>query len=99
MLPWVISVARAVHTTILTNLVWAFGYNLVALTLAVLGLLQPVFAAVVMATSSLLLVAKSLRISRLPGPPLAVPPDVNAEPYDARGALVSLIGGPAIQRG
>ena len=34
MLPWIIDVARAVRTTILTNLLWAFGYNLVALTLA-----------------------------------------------------------------
>jgi Cu2+-exporting ATPase len=100
MLPWVISVARAVHTTILTNLIWAFGYNLVALTLAVLGLLQPVFAAVIMASSSLLLVANSLRLSRLPGPSLASSPErpANAEPDDTRRALGALIGGPAIQR-
>ena len=43
-------------TTILTNLLWAFGYNLVALTLAALGLLQPVLAAAVMAGSSILVV-------------------------------------------
>ena len=68
MLPWVITVARAVRKTILTNLIWAFGYNLVALTLAALGLLQPVLAAAVMASSSLLLVVNSLRLSRLPDP-------------------------------
>ncbi len=68
MLPWVISVARMVRRTIITNLIWAFGYNLVALTLAVLGLLQPVLAAAVMASSSLLLVVNSLRLSRLPDP-------------------------------
>ena len=68
MLPWVVSVARMVRRTILTNLMWAFGYNLVALTLAVLGLLQPVLAAAVMASSSLLLVVNSLRLSRLPDP-------------------------------
>ena len=45
LLPWVVSVARLVRRTILTNLIWAFGYNLVALTLAALGLLQPVVAA------------------------------------------------------
>ena len=39
LLPWVIDVARAVRANILTNLMWAFGYNLVALTLAALGLL------------------------------------------------------------
>ena len=54
MLPWVVSVARVVRRTILTNLMWAFGYNLVALTLAALGLLQPILAAAVMASSSIL---------------------------------------------
>jgi Cu2+-exporting ATPase len=59
MLPWVINVARAVRSTIVTNLIWAFGYNAVALTLAALGILQPVLAAAVMASSSLLLVVNS----------------------------------------
>jgi len=68
MLPWVIEVSRKVRNTILTNLMWAFGYNLVALTLAALGLLQPVFAAAVMASSSLLVVINSLKLSRLPDP-------------------------------
>ena len=31
MLPWVITVTRSVRRTIVTNLIWAFGYNLVAL--------------------------------------------------------------------
>jgi heavy metal translocating P-type ATPase len=68
MLPWVIDVARAVRMKILTNLIWAFGYNLVALTLAALGLLQPVLAAAVMAGSSILVVVNSLRLERLPDP-------------------------------
>ena len=55
-------------STILTNLMWAFGYNLIALTLAVLGLLQPVLAAAVMAGSSILVVVNSLRLERLPDP-------------------------------
>ena len=67
-LPWIVDVARAVRMTILTNLMWAFGYNLVALTLAVLGLLQPVLAAAVMAGSSILVVLNSLRLERLPDP-------------------------------
>jgi P-type Cu2+ transporter len=57
-----------VRSTILANLAWAFGYNLVALTCAVLGLLQPILAAAVMAGSSLLVVLNSLRLERLPGP-------------------------------
>ncbi len=68
MLPWVVDLARAVRTTILTNLLWAFGYNLIALTLAVLGLLQPVLAAAVMAGSSILVVLNSLRLERIPDP-------------------------------
>jgi P-type Cu2+ transporter len=68
MLPWVVDVARAVRMTILTNLLWAFGYNLIALTLAVLGLLQPVLAAAVMAGSSILVVLNSLRLERMPDP-------------------------------
>jgi P-type Cu2+ transporter len=68
LLPWVVGRARAVRSTILTNLAWAFGYNLIALTFAVLGLLQPILAAAVMAGSSLLVVLNSLRLERLPGP-------------------------------
>jgi len=68
MLPWVVDVARAVRLTILTNLAWAFGYNLVALSLASLGLLQPVLAAAVMAGSSILVVLNSLRLERVPDP-------------------------------
>jgi Cu2+-exporting ATPase len=71
LLPWVIDVARTVRRIILGNLFWAFGYNLVAVTLAMFGLLQPVFAAAVMAGSSLLVVMNSLRLERLPDP---VPP-------------------------
>jgi Cu2+-exporting ATPase len=67
-LPWVIDVARAVRTTILTNLMWAFGYNLIAVGLAMVGLLQPVLAAAVMAGSSIVVVMNSLRLERLPEP-------------------------------
>jgi Cu2+-exporting ATPase len=68
LLPWVVGRTRAVRSTILTNLAWAFGYNLVALTLAAFGLLQPILAAGVMAGSSLLVVLNSLRLERLPAP-------------------------------
>jgi P-type Cu2+ transporter len=68
MLPFVIDMARNVRSTILGNLLWAFAYNLIALILAVFGLLQPVLAAAVMAGSSLLVVANSLRLERLPDP-------------------------------
>jgi P-type Cu2+ transporter len=68
LLPWVVGRARAVRSTILANLAWAFGYNLIALTCAALGLLRPILAAAVMAGSSLLVILNSLRLERLPGP-------------------------------
>jgi P-type Cu2+ transporter len=89
LLPWVVSRARAVRSTILANLAWAFGYNSVALTCAVLGLLQPVLAAVVMAGSSLLVVLNSLRLERLPGPTSPGAPHLSAA---ARGASESQPG-------
>ena len=98
MLPWVISVARMVRRTILTNLLWAFSYNLVALGLAVAGLLQPVLAAAVMASSSLLLIVNSLRLSRLPDPVPARLPD--AEPDSQRhSADFPPMVGPVMERG
>jgi Cu2+-exporting ATPase len=101
MLPWVIVVSRAVRLTIVTNLAWAFGYNLIALTLAALGTLQPVLAAAVMASSSLLLVVNSLRLSRLPDPAL---PGIDRrapgiEPADIRRGLgVPAMAAPATEQ-
>jgi Cu2+-exporting ATPase len=54
LLPWIIDVTRAVRSTVRANLLWAFGYNLVALSLAAFGMLQPIIAAAVMAGSSVL---------------------------------------------
>jgi haloacid dehalogenase-like hydrolase len=65
--------ARATHTTILQNLGWAFGYNLIALPLAGLGLLNPAVAAAAMGLSSLSVVANSLRLYRF-GRPERRPP-------------------------
>ncbi len=79
MLPWVVDMARAVRKTILSNLVWAFGYNIVALTLAALGVLQPILAAGVMAGSSVLVVTNSLRLARLPDPDPSLPRRVKPE--------------------
>jgi P-type Cu2+ transporter len=68
LLPWAIGLSRAVRTTILSNLLWAFGYNFIGLGLAVSGHLQPVLAAVLMAGSSLLVVLNSLRLGRFAEP-------------------------------
>ncbi len=65
--------ARETYTVILQNLAWAFGYNLVALPLAMTGLLSPALAAVAMGVSSITVVANSLRLRRFGGPGKATP--------------------------
>jgi copper-transporting P-type ATPase V len=66
--------ARETYTIVLQNLGWAFGYNLIALPLALTGLLSPALAAVAMGLSSITVVTNSLRLRRFgaPGRPTPV---------------------------
>jgi heavy metal translocating P-type ATPase len=63
--PAAIGVAGSTYAVILQNFGWAMGYNISALPLAAAGLLDPLVAAVAMGLSSLLVVANSLRLTRL----------------------------------
>jgi heavy metal translocating P-type ATPase len=94
-LPWAIRLAAAAVKTIRRNLFWALFYNVAGISLALAGVLSPIFSALAMVVSSLLVVANSLRLSRrisqgVPGgtehagDPAA--PDVKAVPTLARAS-------------
>jgi len=61
-----LALSKKTRGIIIENLFWAFSYNFITIPLAVSGKIHPVFSAVLMSISSLIVVLNSLRIKTLP---------------------------------
>lgn len=63
--PFALKLAKRTRANILQNLAWAFGYNLLLIPVAALGLLNPMLAGTAMALSSVSVVINARRLARV----------------------------------
>ncbi|MDY8109823.1 heavy metal translocating P-type ATPase [Fulvimarina sp. 2208YS6-2-32] len=83
-----LEIARRAHRLVAQNFAMAFGYNVIAVPLAVAGLITPLIAAIAMSLSSILVVANSLRLAST-GAPWPVKTQVRAPSVSLKTAEVS----------
>jgi Cu+-exporting ATPase len=62
-LPMALGLGKHTYQTIKENLFWAFAYNIVAIPIAAMGLLNPTFAALAMGLSDVVLAINSVRLN------------------------------------
>jgi Cu2+-exporting ATPase len=65
-LPHAIRIARRAQRVARQNIAFSLAYNLVAVPMAILGLVTPLIAAAVMASSSLIVILNALRAAKEP---------------------------------
>ncbi len=61
-LPTALAISKHTLLTIKQNLFWAFAYNIVAIPIAALGFLNPMFGALFMAFSDVIVIGNSIRL-------------------------------------
>jgi len=61
-LPKALQIGKHTLITIKQNLFWAFSYNLIAIPIACMGLLNPMWAALFMAFSDVVVIGNSIRL-------------------------------------
>lgn len=66
-LPEAVKVSRLTLKTIRESLFWAFSYNMVAIPIAALGFLNPMWAALFMAFSDVVVIGNAIRLKRRTG--------------------------------